>query len=137
MTTVRVLLSVVINNGWKLSQIDVKNAFLRGKLEEEVFMKLPPGHPQNGDSIMVCKLHKSIYGLKQSPRAWHTKLSIALEALGFQRSSVDSSLYVQLKPNDSLMVLIYVDDLIITGNNSESIAQLKKNLQLKFPIKDV
>jgi len=114
--------------------MDVKNAFLHGDLEEEVFMKLPPGHPQVGDSKMVCQLHKSIYRLKQSPHAWDAKLSTALEALGFTRSLTDSSLYVRLNTNDNFMVLLYVDDLIITGNNSDSIALLKKNLQLQFPI---
>ena len=68
-TTIRVLLFVVVINGWSLSQMNVKNALLHGKLKEEVFMKLPPGHPQGGDPNLVCKLHKSIYGSKQSPRA--------------------------------------------------------------------
>jgi chaperonin GroEL len=86
---------------------------------------------------MVCQLHKSIYGLKQSSHAWHAKLSIALETLGFSKSSVDSSLYVQLRKNDNLMVLIYVDDLIIISNNNESITQLKENLRQQFPIKDL
>ena len=137
MTTVRVFLFVAINNGWEMSQMDIKNTFLHGDLEKKVFMNLPPGHPQGGDSIIVCHLHKSIYGLKQIPHAWHVKLSTALEALGFKKSSADSSLYVQLNTNDNLMVLIYVDDLIITGNNNDSIALLKKNLQLQFPIKDL
>ena len=137
MTTVRVLLSVSVNNGWFLSQMDVKNAFLHGDLEEEVFMKLPPGHPLSATPNLVCKLHKSIYGLKQSPRAWHAKLSGALATLGFNKSSADSSLYVRFKNDDKLMVLIYVDDLIISGNNIESIAQLKKTLQQLFPIKDL
>ena len=94
MTTVRVLLSVSVNNGWFLSQMDVKNAFLHGDLEEEVFMKLPPGHSLSSTPNLVCKLHKSIYGLKQSPRAWHAKLSGALDTLGFSKSSADSSLYI-------------------------------------------
>lgn len=89
MATVRVLLFMAINNGWSLSQMDVKNAFLRGDLEEEVFMKIPHGHPLSGDSKLACKLHKSIYGLKQSPRAWHAKLSSSLTVLGFSRSSTD------------------------------------------------
>lgn len=137
MTTVRVLLSIAVDNGWSMSQMDVKNAFLHGDLEEEVFMKLPHGHPSSGNPNLDCKLHKSIYGLKQSPHAWHTKLSCALETLGFIRSSADSSLYVRLKNDDKLMVLIYVDDLIITGNNVVSVAQLKKNLKQQFPIKDL
>jgi len=117
--------------------MDVKNAFLHGDLEEEVFMKLHPGHPQSENPNLVCRLHKSIYGLKQSHRAWHAKLSTALEALGFSRSSADSSLYVQLGSVDKLVVLIYVDDLIIIGNNTDSIAQLKTKLQHQFPIKDL
>jgi hypothetical protein len=137
MTTVRVLLSDAINNRWSLSQMDVKNAFLHGDLEDEVFMKLMPGHPQGDNPNLVCKLHNSIYGLKQSPRTWHAKLSSTLEMLGFSKSSADSSLYVRLGKIDKLIVLIYVDDLIITGNNIDIITQLKKNLQHQFPIKDL
>jgi hypothetical protein len=69
MNTFRVLLSVAVNNRWLMCQMDVKNAFLHGNLEEEVYMKLPPGHPQSSDPNLVYRLHKSIYGLKQSPRA--------------------------------------------------------------------
>ncbi|WJZ84735.1 hypothetical protein VitviT2T_004328 [Vitis vinifera] len=137
MSTVKVLLSIAANHGWSLSQMDVKNAFLHGELEEEVYMKIPPGHPLCGDPSRVCKLNKSIYGLKQSPRAWHAKLSSTLEDLGFTRSSADSSLYVQTGQTEKLMVLIYVDDLIITGSNADSIAALKKKLQGKFPVKDL
>ena len=79
-------------------------------------MKLPPGHPQSSDSNLVCRLHKSIYGLKQSPRAWHAQLSDVLENIGFKRSNADSSLFVNLTPKVKLMVLIYVDNFIIVGN---------------------
>lgn len=120
-----------------MSQKDVTNAFLHGDLEEEVFMKLPPGHPQSGNPNLVCKLHKSIYGLKQSPRAWHAKFSTALETLGFSKSSADSSLYVRFGKIEKLAVLIYVDDLIITGDNIDSINQFKKQLQHRFPVKDM
>ncbi|KAK9911087.1 hypothetical protein M0R45_035010 [Rubus argutus] len=137
MSTVRVLLSVAMNHAWPLYQMDVKNAFLHGDLEEEVYMKLPPGHPQSQDPNMVCKLHKAIYGLKQSPRAWYAKLSSVLEEVGFHRSNADSSLFVRIGSTSKLVVLIYVDDLIVTGDNVEEINILKQSLQRKFAIKDL
>ena len=70
---------MAINQGWFLFQMDVKNAFLHGELEEEVYMQLLTGHPQASQNGLVCKLHKAIYGLKQSPRAWYAKLSSVLE----------------------------------------------------------
>ena len=117
--------------------MDIKNAFLHGNLEEEVFMKLPPGHPQASDPTLACRLHKSLYGLKQSSRAWHAQLSVVLEELDFKRSNADSSLFVHLGPKETLVVLIYVDDLIISGNNSEAISRLKATLQHHFPITDL
>ncbi|KAM2855117.1 hypothetical protein FF1_025475 [Malus domestica] len=137
MSTVRVLLSVAVNHNWPLFQMDVNNAFLHGDLEEEVYMKLPPGHPQESEVNKVCRLHKAIYGLKQSPRAWYSKLSSVLEAAGFKRSHADSSLFVRSGPNGKLIVLIYVDDLIITGDNIEEIATLKSSLHQQFAIKDL
>ena len=137
MSTVRVLLSVVVNHSWPLYQMDVKNAFLHGDLEEEVYMKLPPGHPQSQDPDMVCKLHKAIYGLKQSSRAWYAKLSSVLGEVGFRRSNDDSSLFVRIGSTSKLVVLIYVDDLIVTGDNVEEINILKNSLRRKFAIKDL
>lgn len=137
MNTARVLLSVAVNCGWSMSQMDVKNAFLHGDLEEEVYMKLPPGHPQSSDSSLACRLHKSIYGLKQSPRAWHAKLSVVLQEVGFLRSAADSSLFVRNVSNETVVVLVYVDDLIIAGNSNHAISQLKDTLQSRFPIKDL
>jgi hypothetical protein len=102
-----------------------------------VFLKLPLEHPQNGSSTLVCKLHKSIYGLKQSSRAWHAKLSVAPEDFGSTRSTTNSSLFIQLDSTHKLVVLIYVDDLIITGSNGDSITQLKRSLQQQFSIKNL
>ena len=100
-------------------------------------MKLLPGHPQSSDLNMVCKLYKSIYGLKQSPRAWYAKFSFVLEEFGFHRSNADSSLFVRISSTGKLVVLIYVDDLIVTGDNLHEINTLKTSLRSKFAIKDL
>jgi Reverse transcriptase (RNA-dependent DNA polymerase) len=95
MNTVRILLSVATNLGWNLSQMDVKNTFLQGNLEEEVYMTLPPGHKNESDTSLVCKLQKAIYGLKQSPRAWYAKLSFSLLKIQFIKSTTDSSMFIK------------------------------------------
>ncbi|XP_070677808.1 uncharacterized mitochondrial protein AtMg00810-like [Malus domestica] len=117
--------------------MDVKNVFLNGELEEEVYMKLHPGHPQSSDPELVCKLHKSIYRLKKSPCAWYLKLSSVIEEVGLKRSNADSSLFVRICPSGTLVVLIYVDDLIVTGDNASEIVLLKNTLKQKFAIKDL
>ncbi|CAL8119105.1 unnamed protein product [Prunus armeniaca] len=137
MNTIRVLLSVAVNKGWPMYQMDLKNAFLHGDLKEEVYMKLPPGHPQSNELDLVCKLHKSIYGLKQSPRAWYAKLSSVLTSVGFKSSNADSSQFVRTGAMGKLVVLIYVDDLIITGDNADEIFNLKQSLRQRFAIKDL
>ena len=136
MNTVRVLLSVAVNRGWSLYQMDVKNAFLHGEFQEEVYIQPPLGYgpAQNG---MVCKLHKAIYSLKQSPRAWYAKLSSVLEKADFLRSNADSSLFVRTGTKGRLMILIYVHDLIIIGDNATDIASLKQSLHKTFAIKDL
>ncbi|KAM2568815.1 hypothetical protein TB2_009006 [Malus domestica] len=134
MNLVRVLLSVVVNYGWSLYQMDVKNSFLHEVLQEEVYLQPPPGYNGLKDNMM-CKLHKAIYGLKQSSRAWYAKLNSVLEKARFVRSNVDSSLFVKTSTNGKLVVLIYMDYLIITGDNAVEIEALKRSLHQTFAIK--
>ncbi|CAN6541793.1 unnamed protein product [Malus baccata var. baccata] len=101
------------------------------------YIELPLGHPREGEPNKVCKLHKAIYGLKQSPRAWYSKLSSVLKVVGFKRSHADSSLFVRSGVLGKLVVLIYVDDLIITGDNVNEINALKCSLCQQFAIKDL
>jgi hypothetical protein len=86
MATVRLVLSLVVARGWCLRQLDVQNAFLHGVLEEEVYMKQPPGFESNNTSHLVCKSDKATYGLKQAPRAWYSRLSTKLISLSFKSS---------------------------------------------------
>ncbi|KAI3822734.1 hypothetical protein L1987_10331 [Smallanthus sonchifolius] len=122
-STVRVILSLAVLNNWKLHQLDVNNAFLHGQLDECVYMEQPPGfaHPQFPNH--VCKLNKALYGLKQAPRAWFHQLSTFLLANGFSSSRADTSLFVFKRDSCIMYLLVYVDDLILTGNN-ESILKV-------------
>ena len=122
---------------WHLSQLDVNNAFLHGTITEDVYMSQPPGfsHPQFPNH--VCKLKKALYGLKQSPRAWFSRLSSRLIALGFHGSRSDSSLFIYHSPDVTIYFLIYVDDLIVTASQPSDIDTLLCHLQLDFAIKDL
>ncbi|KAG7536483.1 GAG-pre-integrase domain [Arabidopsis suecica] len=136
MTTVRTILRLVAANDWEVYQMDVHNAFLHGDLEEEVYMKLPPGfrhsHPDK-----VCRLRKSLYGLKQAPRCWFKKLSDALLKFGFVQSYEDYSLFSYTRNNMEIRVLVYVDDLLICGNDEYMLRKFKEYLGRCFFMKDL
>ncbi|KAL4023389.1 hypothetical protein IC575_017141 [Cucumis melo] len=115
--------------------MDVKNAFLNGTLSEEVYMKPPPGTtppPQK-----VCLLRRALYGLKQAPRAWFATFSSTITQLGFTSSSHDSSLFTRQTSRGIVLLLLYVDDMIITGDNPHAISDLQCYLGKHFEMKDL
>jgi Reverse transcriptase (RNA-dependent DNA polymerase) len=117
--------------------MDVKNIFLQGTLEKEVYMNLPPGHRKENIHNLVFRLKKSIYGLNQSPRACMSSLVIFLISHNFKISGADSSLFTKHNSNGTTVVLVYVDDLIIIGDNQVEINYVKNELKQKFDIKDL
>jgi Reverse transcriptase (RNA-dependent DNA polymerase) len=125
MIIVRILLSIAINKKWTLHQMNIKNAFLQETLEEEVYMMLPLGRRLEKNPNVACRLQKLIYGLKQSPRAWYEKLSSYLTSCNFFISNVDHSLFCKYDGMNTTLVLVYVEDIIITGNNIEEIRKIK------------
>lgn len=117
-TIVRIVLAIVASKNWPLRLLDVKNAFLHRDLQEEVFMKQPQGFQDSVHSQYVCKLVKSLYGLKQAPRTWNAKFTNYLPNLGFVVSDSDISLFVKAQDSEVAILLLYFDDIIITGSNT-------------------
>ena len=134
--TIRQVISIAVSRQWPLRQLDINNAFLQGKLEDDVFMTQPPGFQEPSNPTAVCKLHKAIYGLKQAPRAWYNELKTFLLQSGFKNSLADASLFVYNHNNIILYMLVYVDDLIITGSHTDILNKFIQSLSARFSLKD-
>ncbi|CAM8898551.1 unnamed protein product [Rhodiola kirilowii] len=138
MTTIRTVLKIVASKHWPLFQMDVNNTVLHGTLEEEVYMTLPPSHSSlyKGQK-KVCRLKKSLYGLKQASRQWFSKFTESIESFGFKQSLHDYSLFTYDKWDIFLILLVYVDDVVITGTSTNFIQQVKDFIHATFKIKDL
>jgi len=137
MITIRTIIVITIAKGWLLHQMDVKNVFLHGDLQEEVYMEQPPGYVDQTHPNLVYRLKKVLYSLKQAPRTWSDKIGQYLITSGFQTSNANFSLYVKKTDHGIVVIVIYVDDLIITRDSDINIFDLKKLLKQKFEMKDL
>ena len=136
--TVRVLLSLAVNMDWPLKQFDVKNAFLHGELTEEIYMDLPPGcMVTEKEKGKVCRLRKSLYGLKQSPRAWFGRFTKSMRAVGYCQSNSDHTLFFKRNQDKITALIVYVDDMVLTGNDLEEMKLLQEYLSKEFEMKDL
>lgn len=115
----------------------MKNAFLHGDLKEEVYMDIQPGYSVSSQTKVVCKLQKALYGLKQSPRAWFGRFSVAMRKFGFNQSNSDHTLFLKHREGKISALIIYVDDMIITGDDVEEISRLQKYLATEFEMKNL
>ncbi|KAA0057585.1 Beta-galactosidase [Cucumis melo var. makuwa] len=138
LNTVRVLLSVAVNKDWPLYQLDVKNAFLNGDLVEEVYMSPPPPGFEAQFGQHVCKLQKSLYGLKQSPRAWFDRFTTFVKSQGYNQGHSDHTLFTKASKTGKIAILIvYVDDIVLTEDDQTEISLLKQRMGNEFEIKDL
>jgi hypothetical protein len=132
------LISLATKYHWKLHQLDVKYAFLNGELKEEFYLSQPEGFVEKGQEHLVCKLNKALYGLKQEPRSWYEKIDSFFLQQGFMRRKSDPNMYTRFDELGYIVLIsLYVDDLIITGNAEKLIDEIKEQLSKLFEIKDL
>ncbi|KAH9725329.1 retrovirus-related pol polyprotein from transposon RE1 [Citrus sinensis] len=136
-STIKVLLSLAVIYGWDIKQVDVNNAFLNGELNETVFMEQPEGFKVKGKENYVYRLKKALYGLKQAPRAWYEKLKAALLSWGYKNSVSDTSLFHWRDNRKVIYVLVYVDEILITGSSQDLVNDLIKKLNESFALKEL
>ena len=123
--------------GWKIFHLDVNFAFLDVVLEEEIYVAQPDGFAMQSEEDKVYLLKKALHGLKQAFRTWYSKINDHLLSLGFERSLSETTLYIKHKGNDILIVSLYVDDLLVTGNNAHLVGEFKKEMTQVFEMTDL
>uniref|UniRef100_A0A2N9J5P5 CCHC-type domain-containing protein n=1 Tax=Fagus sylvatica TaxID=28930 RepID=A0A2N9J5P5_FAGSY len=137
-TSIRAVLALVADQDLELEQLDVKTAFLHGNLEEEIFMEQPEGFKQPGTENLVCRLKKSLYGLKQSPRQWYKRFDSYMIQIGYTRCEYDCCVYVRILEDGSyIFLLLYVDDMLIAAKSMCEVNRLKSLLHKEFEMKDL
>lgn len=136
-STLRLVIALSVALGWDLHHMDIVTAFLNGTLSDIVYMQQPPGFAVPRSEHLVCHLRCSLYGLKQSPRTWYQEINSYLRQFGWSRSNADPNLYFLRDKGDLLILMLFVDDLLLTGSNSFRIRQIKALLGEKYKMKDL
>jgi len=130
------LVSLAASMGWNIHQMDVKTAFLNVTIDEEVYIEKPLGFEVRDREAYVCKLKKALYGLKQAPRACYARIDAYLQRIGFTKSFVELNIYIKVVDGEPVIILLYVDDLLLTGVEGR-IEERKKQLAAEFDIKNL
>lgn len=135
--TIRLVLAMAAQNFWFIYQLDVKSAFLHGELKEEVYVDQPLGYVRKGEEDKVYKLKKALYGLKQAPRAWYSRIDSYLAKEGFHKCPHEHTLFLKLENGKMLILCLYVDDLIYTGNDEGMVEDFKRKMMNEFEMSDL
>ena len=135
--SLRVFLAICVRHGWCIRQLDIKSAYLNGVLSEDIYMRQPRGYEEKGSEGKVAKLKKGLYGLKQAGREWYATLHDFLITLGFRRTHADHSVFVFTRGKSIVMVPVYVDDKLISGNNEATLDFIQKAIGSRFKTSDL
>lgn len=136
--TIRIILSLAAQKGWSVFQLDVKSAFLHGELVEDVYVDQPKGFEKKGEQDKVYKLKRALYGLKQAPRAWYSRIEKYFAKEGFEKCYRVLTQFVKNGSEGSILIVsLYVDDLIFTGNNEAMFVEFKRSMMNEFAMTDL
>jgi transposase InsO family protein len=135
--SIRALLALAAHHDYELHQMDVVSAYLNGDLDEEIYMAQPEGYGSAGTDQLVCKLKKSLYGLKQAARTWHHKMDVALQAQGFTALAADQCVYMRVHDGRIVIIALYVDDLLLASNHLATLTTAKASLAQQFEMDDL
>lgn len=135
--TIRSIIAVAAQSSWEIFQLDVKSAFLHGELKEDVYVRQPEGFIKKGEEGKVYKLRKALYGLKQAPRAWYSRIEGYFLKEEFERCPSEHTLFTKVKEGNILIVSLYVDDLIFTGNSRAMCDEFKESMMFEFEMSDL
>jgi hypothetical protein len=136
--TIRLVVALAAQKKWTIYQLDVKSAFLHGELNEEVFVEQPCGYVKKGCEQMVYKLKKALNGLKQAPRAWYSRIESYFVKEGFERCQYEHTLFIKNKARGKILIIsLYVDDLIFTGNDESMFVKFKSSMMREFDMTDL
>jgi hypothetical protein len=135
--TIHTVLSLALSRDWAIHQLDVKNAFLHGTLTETVYCSQPIGFVDEAHPDLVCRLNRSLYGLKQAPRAWYSCFASYLASIGFVEAKSDTPLFIYRHGDDTVFLLLYVDDIVLTASTVDLLQRTIVALQREFAMKDL
>jgi hypothetical protein len=135
--TLKLILALTAQNGWKFCQMDVSTAFLNAPLEEEIYAKIPEGAPNANNPSLVWKIEKAMYGLKQAPRAWNNCMTEFLKEIGMERTKTDICVFKKCLNGIIILVLLYVDDLFIVSNSQNELENIKEKLNKRFKMNNM
>ncbi|KAM1427662.1 hypothetical protein ACFXTO_020187 [Malus domestica] len=135
--SIRILLAIAAYHDYEIWQMDVKTAFLNGYLEEELYMTQPEGFVSKSEKTKVCKLQRSIYGLKQASRSWNIRFDTEIKTFGFTQNEDDNCVYQKVVGNAVVFLVLYVDDILLFGNDTAILSSVKVWLSKTFHMKDL
>ena len=135
--SIRIHLSIAAYYDYKIWKKDVKTAFLNGYLEENIYMMQPDGFITEDQEHMVCKLHKSIYGLKQASRSWNKCFDQIIKSFGFDQNEEEPCVYRKMQDDIVVFLILYVGDILLIGNDFEILLKVKIQLATQFQMKDL